>query len=430
MFPLNRKYLHLTLSAALLAALAQGANASALPNNVSGLGNNFAGEAAIADDASTEFYNPAGLAFFNHQQFVAGGIYSLVTGDFSGAQVTPPPTNFVQEGIAHTTYDAIIPLMFYSQPITDRLVAGLSITPIFAYGGTNYGEDSIVRYSGTKNILGVMDISPGFGFKVVDNFSIGAGLDITHLHSVNDTDVLVGAPNPDAKILNRASAWGYGWHAGLLWQINPCVRAGYTFHSRIKFNPKGTSSFYTNLGQPQEIAFITNDFKYQIVSPANHALTFLYDVNKAWALMTTFNYIQWTQFKAQVFENISTPPAAFGGQGLVNGGGKINYGNRWSWTVGTNYRLNETWMLRAGAGYASDYTNIRTRIAQAPNAPTYQVAVGFNYALSEQFSVDFGFEHIIARTVPINIVTATGTQLGDFKLGYDAIGMQFNWTMR
>jgi long-chain fatty acid transport protein len=42
-------------------------------NSPAGLGNAFAGGAAIAEDASTVWYNPAGLTRLQDNQLVAGG---------------------------------------------------------------------------------------------------------------------------------------------------------------------------------------------------------------------------------------------------------------------------------------------------------------------------------------------------------------------
>ncbi len=52
-------------------------------NSPAGLGNAFAGGAAIAEDASTVWYNPAGLTRLQDNQLVAGGHLILPSTKFT-----------------------------------------------------------------------------------------------------------------------------------------------------------------------------------------------------------------------------------------------------------------------------------------------------------------------------------------------------------
>ena len=64
-----------TVPALMLAAFSSLASASAFQlweQNASGLGNAYAGSAAVADNASTVFFNPAGLTQLSGVQFSAG----------------------------------------------------------------------------------------------------------------------------------------------------------------------------------------------------------------------------------------------------------------------------------------------------------------------------------------------------------------------
>ena len=64
-----------TVPALLLLAFSGAASAAAfqlLEQNASGLGNAYAGSAAVADNASTIFFNPAGMTQLTGFQFSAG----------------------------------------------------------------------------------------------------------------------------------------------------------------------------------------------------------------------------------------------------------------------------------------------------------------------------------------------------------------------
>ena len=68
---------------------ALGAGFALVEQGVSGLGNAYAGGAASAEDATTVFFNPAGLTRLDGQQFIAG------------AHIIMPSVKFHNEGSTH-----------------------------------------------------------------------------------------------------------------------------------------------------------------------------------------------------------------------------------------------------------------------------------------------------------------------------------------
>src|SRR5712691_11589087 len=65
----------LFLAVAGISAPAPAAFFQLVENSASGIGNAFAGGAAVAEDASTVWFNPAGMTRLNGPQFVAAGHY-------------------------------------------------------------------------------------------------------------------------------------------------------------------------------------------------------------------------------------------------------------------------------------------------------------------------------------------------------------------
>ena len=94
-----------------------------------GLGRAFAGEAAMADNASAQSRNPAMLTYLTGRQLSAGGIYVMpnidVTGDIAitspllGAQAMHVPAS------AHDVAgDALVPNFCSSNQLTDQWTWG------------------------------------------------------------------------------------------------------------------------------------------------------------------------------------------------------------------------------------------------------------------------------------------------------------------
>src|SRR5665213_3466555 len=92
------------------------------------IGTNHAGYASASEDASTSFYNPAGLVRIHQQQFVVGGDPVLTSFKFNGSvavnTLSPDtPQNTVAQGGGFN----FVPFGHYAVPLNDRLFFGISL---------------------------------------------------------------------------------------------------------------------------------------------------------------------------------------------------------------------------------------------------------------------------------------------------------------
>jgi long-chain fatty acid transport protein len=159
-------------------------------HSVSGLGTAFAGGAASAEDASTLFYNPAGLARLDYGEFQMGLNAIIPSDEFTnqGSRYNLPGTPFNQfpifgnnggdAGVSH-----LIGNMYLSQPIMRNtsygdLTVGVGVTTPFGLE-TDYSPDWVGRYAALRTKLLTLDIQPTVAWRW-DRFSIGAGLDIQY----------------------------------------------------------------------------------------------------------------------------------------------------------------------------------------------------------------------------------------------------------
>src|SRR5690606_41312871 len=69
---------------------AHAAGFALMEQNASGLGNAYAGQAAAAEDASTIFFNPAGMTHLPGRQVVVGGNFIRPITEFSDKGSTSP----------------------------------------------------------------------------------------------------------------------------------------------------------------------------------------------------------------------------------------------------------------------------------------------------------------------------------------------------
>ena len=101
--------------------------------SAAGMGTAHAGRAAMAEDASVVFYNPAAMTELDRAQFTGGFTYISADGEFEG-QGTDIAGNPITGGDDTDPYsdggdylgEAFIPFLYYVQPINEQLSFGLA----------------------------------------------------------------------------------------------------------------------------------------------------------------------------------------------------------------------------------------------------------------------------------------------------------------
>jgi long-chain fatty acid transport protein len=155
------------------------------------LGSAYAGGAAQAEDASTIFFNPAGLALLDHGELQIGGQFINVNANFQnqGSRLIVPGTPFNHEPLTggnggNGGVDHLIPNFYLSQPLFRSpaygdLSVGIGLTVPFGLE-TDYQPDWVGRYASLRTKLTSIDIQPTIAYRFLDRISIGAGLDVQY----------------------------------------------------------------------------------------------------------------------------------------------------------------------------------------------------------------------------------------------------------
>jgi long-chain fatty acid transport protein len=159
--------------------------------SVSGLGSAYAGGAAQAEDASTIFFNPAGIALLPQGELQGGFHYIIPSGTFSnnGSSISAPGTPFNGAKITGGNggdggVDHVIPNIYLSQPVFRSpqygdLAVGIGLSVPFGLE-TDYDPGWVGRYAALRTKLQTFDIQPTIAYRIFDRISFGAGLDIQY----------------------------------------------------------------------------------------------------------------------------------------------------------------------------------------------------------------------------------------------------------
>lgn len=396
------------------------------------LGDYHAGAAAIADNATTGFYNPAGLVRLNHQEITAGAALIHTDIHFRG-HTTVNTINLadtyssVQGGGTH-----YIPNIHYALPLNDRFTFGFGVTVPLGLS-TDYGNSSPLRYIATRTIVQAVDISPSLGFALTKKFSVGAGFDAQRLNAEFDEYAGSTVTALDTSLTNRLYNWGYGWHGGVLYQFTPRIRVGLNYHSLIVHHASGSSVFEGPLADITTAAskeWRSDRLQANLIMPATTTLSFYQELNDQLTWMATANYTQWGAFNNLRLQNV----AARVGNTLVNNltiDVIQHFRNTWDFALGGIYAFSPVWQFKAGLGYDQTPVTTRYRTVQCPDNDRYVTAVGIHFQPSKAIGWDLGYAHFFLRHAGINntiqVAQEIATANGNVYSNADVIGLQVDY---
>lgn len=402
------------------------------------LGNQFAGGAALAGDASTNYYNPAAMTVLNKHQIVGSAIGVVPRIQFKGTVTSPglgippfiPANPTSQYGTTTSTMKGVIPAIHYTLPINDKWYFGMTANTPFGLG-LQYGKDSVLRYTTITAIDRSVNLAPSLAYRINEHWSVGAGPDFQYfsVYSYSKINTQFLTLN-DADMKNFANGWGYGGHIGGLYEVNKKTRIGLAFHSQIVHHLSGKSIINLNNVNPFVAGLVptsnTGDsFRVNITMPAFTTLSAYHELNDRWAVMGTAEFTQWNSFRTIHAFGAATPT------GLTDGVQDQYYRNTWRLSAAGNYRANEKWLLRAGAGVDQIATQRPNRTAYIPDSQRLNVSVGTRYDINCQAALDLGYSHSFGQKAWLNhLDNNTGvTENGYTSTQADVIGVQLLWNM-
>lgn len=215
------------------------ASGFALPNqNGSGAGYAYAGAAAVAQDASTIFFNPAGMTYLAPGHQVAGALSIPVSSvRFKDTGSTAFPGSPLGDNGGQAGGVSVIPAGYWSMSINPVLRVGLGVSPTFG-SVTDWSKTFIGRYQGTSSEITAINANPSIAWRMNNVISLGAGFNIVRF----DADLKGMAPVPpplDPRTKLTGSDIGFGYNLGAMLQVTPATRLGITYRSTVSLKADG-----------------------------------------------------------------------------------------------------------------------------------------------------------------------------------------------
>ncbi len=404
------------------------------------IGNYHAGVAATADDASTAYYNPAGLVRIQNQQLIAGLDPVLTDFKFRGTVAN----NLIlapagpQSVVAQGGNTSIVPFLHYAAPLDEKWVFGFSVTSPFGLK-TSYGNQTFARYAATYTSLQVIDVSPSLAFAINNKWSLGAGFDYQHADAQFNLIAGAGTPATNTSSDNSGKSNAYGYHLGILFQPTEQTRIGLAYQSQMVHHLRGDSNFSGLLANyPNGLLTGTPGFqgssqlKADVTLPPTTMLSLFHSFNTTWDVLGTVSYTQWNVFKKLVLQNVAGVNTSLALSNSIVVIVPENYRNTWNASLGANYHVNEQVLLRTGLGFDETPTNNSDRNLQLPDSDRIALAFGGHFQMNKSIGFDAGWTHYFLMNTRINnVVQAVGAQVsttnGSVHSSADVFGAQIKW---
>lgn len=410
------------------------------------IGSANAGGAALAEDASTVWFNPAGLTRLSGSQFVAGGHLIKLSTEFRKTSATTVFGTQISGGDGgNAGANALVPNFYYSQPLSNGITFGLGVNAPFGLA-TDYDEGWVGRYHADRSEIKSVNVNPALGYKLNENFSLGAGINYQKLEAeltqavdfgsicqANGAGGVCGPPGGNdgrAAVEADDDAWGYNF--GLLWQPAAGTRLGLAYRSKMKYGLTGSVDITAPANVPGAITtsagLVDSGVKANVTLPAILSLSVHHRLGPAWAIMGDVTRTYWSKLPELRIDFDSAQADSVVTLGLKDV-------NRYS--IGATYNASSTWTYRAGLALDQTPTpSAELRTPRLPDEDRTWLAVGAGYKPSDKFSVDFAYAYLLVDDASINKTTGAsptgenffrGNLSGQYEAAIHILSAQANW---
>jgi long-chain fatty acid transport protein len=408
-----------------------------------GLGNAWAGGAAVAEDASTVYWNPAGLTRLdgNHTELSVHFIRPSFKWDDDGSTtVIGQPLTGGNGGDAGGPN--FIPNFFYSHDISEKWKAAIGIFLPFGLE-TEYDDNWVGRYHTTKSTVLTIDINPSVAYRISSQWSVGGGISAQYVDAelknaidYGTIDAATGGvfglipQGADGKVTLEANDWAWGFNLGVLFELNENTRFGLSYRSKVKYEIDDGDAKFTTPAAAQPLAnalgLVDTKASTDIDLPANVSLSAYHKLNEKWAIMGNITWTEWSsldelriKFDSGAADNVTT----------------FDWNDSFYYAIGATWYYSDQWTFRGGLAYdETPVPNAQKRGPRVPDDDRFWISLAAGYEFLDRWGLDFAGTYIFTDGNPKIKKTATGEDTfrgalnGDYEAWSYILSVQINYT--
>ncbi|MCL2899507.1 long-chain fatty acid transporter FadL [Brenneria tiliae] len=378
------------VAVALVSANASAAGFQLNEYSSSGLGRAFSGEGAVADNAASGSRNPATMTLFDRPSFSGGVTYINPDIDLNGSSSSGQ--NADAKNIAPHAW---VPNLHFVMPLNDRWAIGASA--VTNYGlATEFNDNYVAGSIGGQTDLVTSNLNLSAAYRLNQHFSFGLGVNAVYAdakivrHAGELAPALGLQPSSEISRL-EGKEWGYGWNAGILYEVDENNRYGLTYRSKvdIDFNGDYSNDIPAAIGGT---GGATIPGKLTLNLPEMWEASAYHRVAPKWAVHYSLAYTSWSQFQEL---------KATGNNGRTLFQKEEGFRDAYRIALGTTYYHDDNWTFRGGIAFDDSPVPADKRSVSIPDQDRFWLSAGTTYAFNKDASVDVGVSYMHGKKVTI-----------------------------
>ena len=414
-----------TLIAASLAVMSADTFAAAFQlseQNASGLGRAYAGEAAVADDASVVARNPALMSVFKEQQLSIAGVAVVPDVSLRGTQASNASVNPGELSDSSIAPVAFVPAAYFVMPIDDKFAVGFGAFSNFGLS-TEFDADYPAGQLAGETEIVTVNMNVSGSYKINEQFSVGLGLNYVYADAKivrNFGANPLGLPAQTQAVHLEGDDYGFGWNVGGMYQLDEKSRFGFNYRSEtdITFDGEFSNQLPAQVGG---LAGASVPGSVEITLPAIAELSGSHQLDEKTGLHYSVMWTGWDSFKKL--------EAYVPGQNTPVFSKNENFSDSMRYSIGGDYQFNDAVLLRAGIAYDESPADKNHMSISIPDTDRFWYSFGVNYTMSEQANLDIGMSILRGKTQNFTETDGLGQQWGFESKGHAYLfGAQYNYT--
>ncbi len=392
-----------------------------IEQNASGIGNAYAGSAAVAENASTIYFNPAGMTQLREREI------SL------GLAAIRPSFKFSDKGsstgvLRGDTDDAgswgFLPNGYLSWALNKDVYVGLGLGGPFGLM-TEYDKGWVGAAQSLKFDIKTYNINPSIAWRVNEVVSVGFGvnwqrMDAEYKRAASVASVPLGL----TTVILDGDAETWGWNAGVLFNVSDATRLGVSYRSSIKHKLEGDLKIRGPAAGAVP-ALTTGNGHVDVEVPDTFIFSVAHQLDDRWELLGDVSWTGWSVLDKVDIVRGDGPLA-----GAVVETLDTNFRDTWRVALGANYRLNDAWKLRFGLAYdQAPVKDAEHRLTALPDNNRTWLSFGGQWNVTKTSALDVGVAYLYVRDTKIDNdqrALGRGRVVGDYDSCAWVLGAQYS----
>ena len=402
--------LTLTLTALgtiLLAANAQAAGFHLREQSAAAQGNAFAGATAGAENGSYAYFNVAGLTRQKGTQLNIGGTYIAPRAEASNVKDADGNRGSDVNNIVHS---AVAPNATISHQINEKAFIGVGLN--VPYGMiTKYDEEWAGSDHGITSKVISATVTPMFAYKVTDELSLGAGLQMQYIRArLTNT-----AQNQQIKTAVKGDAFDIGYQLGAMYEFNENTRIGVAYRSQVKHKLTG------ELSSAAPVPNLNQNINARLTTPEMLSMGIYHQLNDKWAVMAEYQRVFWSSFETLDIYGEDYPFVS---------STKEKWRDTNFFAVGASYQIDHQWKWRLGLAYDQSAVRVQHRTPRIPDSDRIWYSTGLNYQYNDKLTFDLAYTYIKAHKAHLDtsLTGNTGSHVtAEYTNSVQLFGLSLNY---